>query len=94
MIDKEILLTFINGPGSGLTVMVVALIASLVIIYGIKASARGDYERGKQAARQQGLENLQVTLAKLVHDQAEMRQQIVGTKHSFPDDSDYRQTNG
>jgi hypothetical protein len=89
--DKEVLLAIINGPGSGLTVMVLGAIAAFTIIVCIKLSMRGAYDEGKQAARREGLENLQVTLAKLVHDQAEMRKQLsVHPSPTYPDDSDYR----
>lgn len=74
--DKEVLLAIINGPGIGMTAMVLGLIAALVIVFCVKIAQRGDYEEGKKAARREGLENLQVTLAKLVHDQAEIRRQL------------------
>lgn len=87
--DKEILLAIINGPGTGLTVMVLGLIAGFVVIYCVKLSQRTDYEEGKKAARREGLENLQVTIAKMVHDQAEMRKHLIAQRSpSFPDDGE------
>jgi uncharacterized membrane protein affecting hemolysin expression len=92
--DKEVLLAIINGPGNGLTVMVLGVIAAFTIIVVVKLGMRGDFEQGKQVARREGLENLQVTLAKLVHDQADMKNTIVRipemmATHPDPDDRDY-----
>lgn len=93
--DKEVLLAIINGPGTGLTVMVLGVIAAFAVSYCVKLGTRGDFEEGKQAARKEGLENLQVTLAKLVHDQADMKQHLARQLSPqpspiFPDDQDYR----
>jgi hypothetical protein len=78
--DHEILLHIIDGPGIGLTFMVLGFFAFIAILYGINASKSSHYEEGRAAARRDGLQNLQVTLAKLVHDQEEMKQKLFFTK--------------
>lgn len=78
--DHEILLHIIDGPGTGLTVMVLGFFALVAIIYSVNAARRHEYEEGKMAARREGLENLQVTLSKLVHDQQEMKHKLFFTE--------------
>jgi hypothetical protein len=74
--DHEILLHIIDGPGAGLTLMVLGFFALVAVTYGIKAAHDGAYQEGKNAARREGLDNVQATLARLVHDQQEMKNRI------------------
>jgi hypothetical protein len=78
--DHEILLHIIDGPGAGLTIMVLGFFALMAIIYSINAARSNNFQKGKEEARREGLENLQVTLAKLVHDQQEMKQKLFFTE--------------
>jgi hypothetical protein len=76
MIDKEILLAFINNQGTGFSWIVIAffvMILCLVMIYYLNKDA---YNLGKQAARKEGLENLQASIARLIHDQQEMSRKL------------------
>jgi ABC-type uncharacterized transport system substrate-binding protein len=74
--DHEILLHIIDGPGTGLTVMVLGFFALVGIIYSVNAARSSDFQNGKEAARREGLENLQSSIARLVHDQQEIKHRL------------------
>jgi hypothetical protein len=74
--DHEILLHIIDGPGTGLTVMVLGFFALVAIMYGIKASMSARFEEGRESARREGLQNLQSSIARLVHDQQEIKHRL------------------
>jgi hypothetical protein len=78
--DHEILLHFIDGPGTGLTVMVVSFFALIATMYGTNAARKNSYEEGRADAHREGLNNLQGSIARLVHDQQEMKSRLGFTK--------------
>jgi hypothetical protein len=74
--DREILLAFINSQGTGLSWIVIAFFAMVVCLVLIKATRYNDFQNGINQARREGLDNLQVTLAKIVHEQQETKRRI------------------
>jgi hypothetical protein len=80
MIDKEIILAFINGQGTGFSWIVLGFFAMIVALVAIKAAQRDVYQSGKDDARREGLENLQASIARLVHDQQEMKHKLFFTE--------------
>jgi hypothetical protein len=76
MIDKEILLAFINNQGTGFSWIVIAFFAMIICLVIINYVNKDAYNLGKQAARKEGLENLQASIARLVHDQQEMNRKL------------------
>lgn len=76
MIDKDIILAFINSQGTGFSWIVLGFFAMIVALVGIKVAQRDAYQSGKDAARREGLENLQASIARLIHDQQEMNHKL------------------
>jgi hypothetical protein len=64
----EILLHIIDGPGMGLTLMALGFFALVAVLASLRWARKDDFQRGKEEARREGLENIQVTLARLVSD--------------------------
>lgn len=74
MIDKEILLHIVDGPGAGITWMVLGFFAMIVFLMMLYYLHKDAFNEGKQAARKEGLENLNASIARLIHDQQELKQ--------------------
>lgn len=53
--------------------MVLGFFAMVCILAGIRVAGRNDFEQGKNAARREGLERLESSIARLINDQQEMR---------------------
>jgi hypothetical protein len=78
----EILLHIIDGPGTGWTFMVLGFFALVAVLASLRWDRKADFQRGKEEARcegleniregleniREGLENIQVTLVRLVSD--------------------------
>jgi hypothetical protein len=75
--DKEILLAFINSQGTGFSWIVIAFFVMITCLVMIHYLNKDSYSEGKQAARKEGLENLQASIARLVHDQQQLREQLL-----------------
>jgi hypothetical protein len=76
MIDKEIILAFINNQGTGFSWIVMGFFATVVALVLIKVVNNDAYNQDKNAARREGLENLRASIARLVHDQQEIKDRI------------------
>jgi uncharacterized protein YycO len=84
MIDKEILLAFINNQGTGFSWIVIAFFVMITCLVMIKAVNKSEYQQGKNAARREGLESLQASIARLIHDQQEIKNSIVYNDTTIP----------
>lgn len=70
MIDKEVILHLIDGPGATWGWIMVGLFAAL-LCYGLVRTLNGwdkAYEEGKTAARREGLDELRAQMAKVIYD--------------------------
>jgi hypothetical protein len=78
MIDKEILLHIIDGPGTGWTWIALGFFASVVILATVRTMNRWDmaFQRGKEAQRYDSVEQLKISMAKLVYDQQQLLAKI------------------
>jgi hypothetical protein len=74
----EILLHIIDGPGMGLTLMVLGLFALIAILVGLGWAREDGYRRGQEEARRGDLQNIQVTLARLVSDNEQKNRTFIG----------------
>lgn len=72
--DKEILLHIIDGPGSGLTLMVLGFFVLLGVLIIVRWSSGYDaaIREGRDAERREGLDQLKAQMAKLVFDQQQI----------------------
>jgi hypothetical protein len=75
-VDKDILLHIIDGPGTGLTMMVLGFFVLLGVLIVVRWSSGYDaaITEGRAAERREGLDQLKAQMAKVVFDQ----QQIMG----------------
>jgi hypothetical protein len=73
-VDKEILLHIIDGPGSGLTLMVLGFFVLLGVLIIVRWSSGYDaaIREGRDAERRDGLDQLKAQMAKVVFDQQQI----------------------
>jgi hypothetical protein len=78
MIDKEIVLAFINGPGSSLAVMWISLLGFIFAVYGISReyNAREIRRQVKEDAQRGALQNIEQMLRVIRSEQDQFRKQI------------------
>lgn len=72
--DKEILLHIIDGPGSGLTLMVLGFFVLLGVLIIVRWFSGYDaaMTAGRNAERRDGLDQLKAQMAKVVFDQQQI----------------------
>jgi hypothetical protein len=73
-VDKEILLHIIDGPGFGLTLMVLGFFVLLGVLIIVRWSSGYDaaIREGRDAERRDGLDQLKAQMAKVVFDQQQI----------------------
>jgi hypothetical protein len=73
-VDKEILLHIIDGPGSGLTMMILGFFVLLGVLIIVRWSSGYDaaMTAGREAERREGLDQLKAQMAKVVFDQQQI----------------------
>jgi hypothetical protein len=74
--DHEILLHIIDGPGAGITLMVLGFFVLILGLAIVRAGMKDAYNEGKASARREGLDHLQASIARLIHDQQEIKNRI------------------
>ena len=75
MIDKEVLLAFINGPGASLAIMWIALLGFIFAVYWIGREYRADTirRRAKEDAQRGALQNIEQTLRVMRSEQEQFK---------------------
>jgi hypothetical protein len=73
-VDKEVLLHIIDGPGTGLTLMVLGFFALIGILVLVRWSLGYEtaMEAGRAAERRDGLDQLRAQMAKVIFDQQQI----------------------
>jgi hypothetical protein len=73
-VDKDILLHIIDGPGTGLTMMVLGFFVLLGVLIVVRWSSGYDaaIREGRDAERRDGLDQLKAQMAKVVFDQQQI----------------------
>jgi hypothetical protein len=74
--DHEILLHFIDGPGAGLTLMVLGFFVLILGLAIVRARMKDSYNEGRASARRESLDHLQASIARLIHDQQEIKNRL------------------
>jgi hypothetical protein len=90
-VDKEVLLALINGPGTGLTLMVLGFFALCFGVFVVRRMAGYDagLEQGKASAQRGALSDIHSTLQKMAYEQREM-QKLMNFTPSPPEGEVYR----
>jgi hypothetical protein len=85
VIDKEILLHIIDGPGVGWTWIALGFLASVVTLSIVRTVNRWDeaFTRGKEAQRYDSIEQLKTSMAKLVYDQQQLLAKIEDKEKTY-----------
>jgi hypothetical protein len=80
IMDKEILLAFINGPGASLAFMWAVLLLFFFGVFAYAKTYRADDIRreAKEEAQRGALQNIEQTLRVMKHEQEQFRKQIGG----------------
>jgi hypothetical protein len=73
-VDKDILLHIIDGPGTGLTLMVLGFFALIAVLTVIRWTRGYDaaMQAGREAERRDGHDQLKVQVAKIMFDQQQL----------------------
>jgi hypothetical protein len=77
-VDKELLLHFIDGPGSGFTFIVLGFFALIAVLTIVRWANGYDaaMTAGREAERRDGLDQLRAQLAKVTFDQQQIMSKL------------------
>lgn len=72
--DKEIILHIIDGPGSGITFMVLGffVLIGILVLYRWSFGYEAAKDEGRAAERREGLDQIRAQMAKVTFDQQQI----------------------
>jgi hypothetical protein len=78
VMDKEVLLHIIDGPGATWGWMVFTLVGGFVIVFLVRTfnGYEAGFREGREAERREGLDQIRAQMAKLSFDQQQMMNRI------------------
>jgi hypothetical protein len=85
MIDKEVILHLIDGPGAGWTWIALGFFATIVFLTMIRFMHNDDaaFRRGQEAQRYDSVEQLKTSMAKLVFDQQQILSKVEDKEKTY-----------